>query len=150
MYEGLKPVNPVNSESGMTNAQRMVMNRILIVEDDRSQREGLRALLQGSAFFVESAANGVEGFEQLQQGEFDLLLLDVWMPRMSGLDHRDDRRRRSGNIAEVPAPEGYNEACNEVAMVKYLDLSGPSAHRNSPHIVGRTDLFRRHSYHQAF
>src|ERR1700680_204959 len=86
MYEGLKPVNPVKSESGITGAQRMVMNKILIVEDNRSQREGLRALLQGSGFSVETAADGVEGLEQLQQGEFDLLLLDIWMPRMSGLD----------------------------------------------------------------
>lgn len=62
------------------------MNRILIVEDNRGEREGLRALLEASGFPVKTAADGVEALEQLQQGEFDLLLLDIWMPRMSGLD----------------------------------------------------------------
>jgi DNA-binding response OmpR family regulator len=70
----------------MTGAQRMVMNRVLIVEDNLGEREGLRALLQASGFSVKTAVDGVEGLEQLQQGEFDLLLLDIWMPRMSGLD----------------------------------------------------------------
>lgn len=70
----------------MTGAQHFIVNRILIVEDSPSQREGLCALLKASGFSVTTAADGVEGLEQLQQGEFDLLLLDVWMPRMSGLD----------------------------------------------------------------
>jgi CheY-like chemotaxis protein/anti-sigma regulatory factor (Ser/Thr protein kinase) len=62
------------------------MKKILIAEDDPSEREGLSALLRSSGFAVKVAADGVEALQRIQQEKFDLLLTDIWMPRMSGLD----------------------------------------------------------------
>ncbi len=62
------------------------MKRILVVEDDRTTRHLLGQVLTGAGYEVQLAEDGVAGLEVLQAGTFDLLLLDVWMPRMNGLD----------------------------------------------------------------
>jgi len=62
------------------------MATILIVEDDPREREGLRVLLRTAGFTVEVAADGVEALERMRQQKFDLLLADIWMPRMNGLE----------------------------------------------------------------
>ncbi len=63
-----------------------IMNRILIVEDELNERDGLRALLKSSGFSVEVAVDGMDALQQIRHQEFDLLLVDIWMPRMTGLD----------------------------------------------------------------
>src|SRR4029077_7298175 len=62
------------------------MKRVLVVEDEASQREGLCLVLEQSGFKVTAAADGVEALEKILHEKFDLLLVDVWMPRMSGLE----------------------------------------------------------------
>jgi len=62
------------------------MNKILIAEDDASERDGLSVLLKSSGFAVEAAVDGVDALERIQREKFDLLLVDIWMPRMNGLD----------------------------------------------------------------
>lgn len=62
------------------------MSKILIVDDDTSEREGLSALLKSSGFTAKAAADGLEALAQIRQEKFDLLLLDIWMPRMNGLE----------------------------------------------------------------
>lgn len=58
---------------------------ILVVDDDSQILTMLSELLQGSGFHVETASNGIEGLEKLRQSSFDLMLCDVWMPAMTGL-----------------------------------------------------------------
>jgi CheY-like chemotaxis protein/anti-sigma regulatory factor (Ser/Thr protein kinase) len=62
------------------------MKRVLVVEDSASQREALCLLLKRSSFEVTAAADGVEALEKILREKFDLLLVDVWMPRMNGLE----------------------------------------------------------------
>ena len=62
------------------------MKRILVVEDDRTTRHLLGKVLSGAGYDVQLAEDGVAGLEALRGQTFDLMLLDVWMPRMSGLD----------------------------------------------------------------
>jgi CheY-like chemotaxis protein len=61
------------------------MQSVLIAEDDRSAREGLNEMLATSGFSVDTAQDGVEALEKLKKRPFDVMLLDVWMPRMNGL-----------------------------------------------------------------
>jgi CheY-like chemotaxis protein len=60
--------------------------RILIVDDDRGLRHALSALLAGAGHGVESAADGPEALTLLQTRPFDIVLLDIGLPSMSGLD----------------------------------------------------------------
>lgn len=62
------------------------MSKVLVVEDDRTTRHLLGQVLSGGGYEVKLAEDGIAGLEALRQGEYDLMLLDVWMPRMNGLD----------------------------------------------------------------
>lgn len=58
---------------------------ILIVDDESGIRESLGALLRDEGYEVETIASGEECLEQLERRSFDLVLLDVWLPKMDGL-----------------------------------------------------------------
>jgi two-component system alkaline phosphatase synthesis response regulator PhoP len=60
--------------------------RILIVEDEPAMVAGLRDNFEYEGYEVISASDGVEGLERALAEEPDLIVLDVMMPRMSGLD----------------------------------------------------------------
>jgi two-component system sensor histidine kinase/response regulator len=60
--------------------------RILVVDDELGIREGCRRALMPYGFEVEVAENGPMGLRKLREGRFDVLLLDVMMPGMSGLE----------------------------------------------------------------
>ena len=59
---------------------------ILLVEDDPSIREVTAIGLRTAGFDVTTAADGQEGLERFRGAPFDLLLLDVMLPRMDGLE----------------------------------------------------------------
>jgi two-component system response regulator MtrA len=60
--------------------------RILLVEDDPSIREVTAIGLRAAGFTVETASDGVAGLERFGAEQFDLVLLDVMLPRLDGLE----------------------------------------------------------------
>jgi len=66
---------------------------VLIAEDDRDLQLGLIDLLEGEGYQVTAAADGRQALERYRQGRFDLLLLDVMMPGLSGYDVCREIRR---------------------------------------------------------
>ncbi|MGB0036438.1 MAG: response regulator, partial [Candidatus Acidiferrales bacterium] len=58
---------------------------ILIVDDESGIRESLGALLRDEGYEVAAAASGEECMDKLERGNFDLILLDVWLPKLDGL-----------------------------------------------------------------
>src|SRR5262245_15093244 len=67
--------------------------RILLVEDDPSIREVTAIGLRAAGFEVETAPDGVAGLERWRQSQPDLVLLDVMLPRMDGLEVCREIRR---------------------------------------------------------
>ena len=63
----------------------MVKN-ILVVDDDDEIRDLLEFDLQQSGYNVDTAKNGLEGLEKALSTHYDLILLDVMMPKMNGFD----------------------------------------------------------------
>lgn len=59
---------------------------ILIVEDDESISMGLEMNLTAEGYAVALASNGEDGLRMAQQGEHDLLILDVMLPKMNGFE----------------------------------------------------------------
>jgi two-component system nitrogen regulation response regulator NtrX len=59
---------------------------ILIVDDESGIRESLGALLRDEGYEVEAVASGEECLERIGQQNFDLILLDVWLKKMDGLE----------------------------------------------------------------
>ena len=62
------------------------MKKILIVDDSITVREVEFRLLQNAGFEVHAAVNGIEALNALHMGDFDLLITDMDMPRMNGVE----------------------------------------------------------------
>ncbi|MDH3942668.1 MAG: response regulator transcription factor [Anaerolineae bacterium] len=60
--------------------------KILIVDDEKASRKSLKDILRLEGYNVAAAEGGQQAVEVLEEGEFDLMLLDLKMPGMSGLD----------------------------------------------------------------
>ena len=67
---------------------------ILIAEDDPQIREGLLVTLESEGYRVTAARDGAEALRLLAKQKFDLVMLDVMMPAVSGFDVCRDLRRR--------------------------------------------------------
>jgi two-component system OmpR family response regulator len=92
--------------------------RILIAEDDPILADGLSASLRGCGYSVDRVATGAEALSAIASFEFDLLILDLGLPRMNGLEVLQRLRAKS---AELPvliltAQDGVE------ARVRGLDL----------------------------
>ena len=62
------------------------MMSILVVDDDRTSRHLTESLLKREGWKVTGAKDGVDALKLLRTRRFTLMLLDVWMPRMNGLE----------------------------------------------------------------
>ncbi len=62
------------------------MAKILIIDDETNIRSSLREILEYEKFEVEEAKDGQEGFQALTENSFDLVLCDVKMPKMDGIE----------------------------------------------------------------
>ncbi len=60
--------------------------KVLLVDDDNLLREIYLDLLKGEGYQVEVAVDGDGAFEKMKQGGFDLVLLDVILPKQTGFD----------------------------------------------------------------
>lgn len=72
-------------KSNIYNLLEENMNyKILVVEDDNQIQELIVEFLSSQDYIVDTANDGVEGYEKFKSGEYDLVILDVMMPRLDG------------------------------------------------------------------
>jgi two-component system, OmpR family, response regulator len=107
------------------------MSRILVVDDDKTTRLVLRKVLTSAGFSTAVAKDGVEALKAIDAGGIDLLLLDVWMPRMNGLEllaklRSAKNRPRVVVMTSDDAPETLLKAVREQAF-KYVHKPVESA-----------------------
>jgi two-component system response regulator (stage 0 sporulation protein F) len=62
------------------------MSKILVVEDEQHQRELYAMELQDEGYEVEQASNGREAVEMVRSTKYDLVILDIRMPEMDGIE----------------------------------------------------------------
>ena len=62
------------------------MERVLVVDDEAVIREGMKRILGGEGFQVDVSASGHAALERLQEEDFDLVITDLKMPGMSGME----------------------------------------------------------------
>ncbi len=62
------------------------MARILLIDDEASIRQTLKEILEYEKYEIEEASNGAEGLKKIETQHFDLVLCDVKMPKMDGLE----------------------------------------------------------------
>jgi signal transduction histidine kinase len=81
-----------------TGSMEEPIANILVIDDEIGMREGCRRVLGPKGFQVVTAEHGVEGLRKLRGGRFDLVLLDVMMPGMGGLEVLDRIHEHDPNI----------------------------------------------------
>jgi two-component system OmpR family response regulator len=95
------------------------MPKILVVDDDAHIREVVQYALEREGFTVEMCADGASGLTRAQRGDIDLMVLDIMMPEMDGLEVC--RRLR----AEHPVPIIFlSSKVEEVDRIVGLELGG--------------------------
>src|SRR3989339_936652 len=77
------------------------MYKILIVEDEPDMRLGLKDNLEFDGYVVDSAENGKEGYEKIIKNNYDLVLMDVMMPEMSGFEVCKQIRKEGINVPVI-------------------------------------------------
>ena len=60
--------------------------RLLIVEDEQGMAEGLRALLEKQGYAADTVFDGVSGLDHAMTGLYDLIILDIMLPKMNGME----------------------------------------------------------------
>lgn len=91
--------------------------RILIIEDDRLIKDAYVITLQNAGFEVEFAMTGEEGLEKMSSFLPDLLLLDIFLPKMSGFDVID-KLKLDPILSKIPVIVLTNIYVNREDMVK--------------------------------
>lgn len=77
----------------------MELARILVVEDDLFLRELYTDILSGEGYKVESAVDGEDALQKMKIGGYDMVLLDIIMPKMDGLSVM---KQMQGNPPQAP------------------------------------------------
>ena len=90
---------------------------ILIVDDEAGIRDSLSSILMEEGYAVESVGSGEECLARLAKRPIDLVLLDVWLPRMDGIETLE-RMRRDGHFPMVVMISGHGNIETAVRATK--------------------------------
>jgi len=75
--------------------------KILIAEDEKAYSRALVLKLQNAGFEAESVENGEKALESIKNGNFDLLLCDLVMPRMNGFELLEEIQKQGLKISVI-------------------------------------------------
>jgi len=112
--------------------------RILVVDDSSLVRLYYRSALEKAGFEVEQAINGIEAIERVLSQPFDLVIVDVNMPRMDGFTFLRSLRCRAADVAMLPALVISTES--EMQDIAEARASGANFYLVKP--VAEADLVR--------
>lgn len=62
------------------------MANLLLIDDEKSIRKTLKEILEYEGYTVDEAGDGAEGLRMIQEGDYDIVLCDIKMPKMDGMD----------------------------------------------------------------
>jgi DNA-binding response OmpR family regulator len=101
--------------------------RALVVDDDSAIRVMVAKILEREGFVVDSARDGFEAIEEIRDHDYDLVLLDLMMPRVDGfavlrfIDHNKPGTRNNVLVMTALSPENLSTALPNV-MYKPFDI----------------------------
>ncbi|MFZ1591472.1 MAG: response regulator, partial [Chitinophagales bacterium] len=62
------------------------MANILLIDDEKSIRKTLKEILEYEGYVVDEVGDGAEGLRMIQEGDYDIALCDIKMPKMDGME----------------------------------------------------------------
>jgi two-component system chemotaxis response regulator CheY len=95
-----------------TGSLRVEAPRVLVVDDGALVRMYYRGILERAGFVVDEALNGIEGLERVLGATYDLLVVDVNMPKMDGYSFLRAVRGREPPIRSIPSLMTSTEAAD--------------------------------------
>jgi DNA-binding NtrC family response regulator len=93
------------------------MAKILIIDDERSIRNSLREILEYEGYEVKDASDGVEGFKIASEEKFDIILSDIKMPKMDGLELLE-KLKESGVDSQIIMISGHGTIETAVEAIR--------------------------------
>ncbi len=93
------------------------MAHILVIDDEKSIRNTLKEILEYEKFTVDLAEHGVEGLEMYKKNSYDIVLCDIKMPEMDGLEVLEKIYEEAGD-AQVIMISGHGNIDNAVEAIK--------------------------------
>jgi two-component system, chemotaxis family, chemotaxis protein CheY len=97
------------------------VKKVLIVDDSETIRQEVARALSNAGFSVVEACDGIDALERVGESEFSLMILDVNMPRLGGLDLLD-RLQQNPKTAKLPVIMLTTEA--QRSMIERAKKSG--------------------------
>jgi DNA-binding NtrC family response regulator len=98
--------------------QKQDLPRLLIADDERNISEGLQLLLQEQGYIVDAAKDGEEAWQKLASGEYGLVLADLNMPKLDGLE-LFARMREQKIDAEIIIISGQGTVASAVEAMRH-------------------------------
>ncbi len=101
--------------------------KILVVDDENSLRELLTILLQREGYLIEQAGDGAVAFEMAQATVYDLIISDIQMPKMSGIELLRHLREQSNDVTVmmITAFSSTEEAVEAMKLGAYDYITKP-------------------------
>jgi two-component system, NtrC family, nitrogen regulation response regulator NtrX len=93
------------------------MAKILIIDDERAIRSVLKDILSNEGFTTEEAADGEDGLKKINNGSFDLILCDIKMPKVDGMELLQ-KLKETGNDTPIIMISGHGNIETAVDAVK--------------------------------
>ena len=105
----------------------ITMAKILIIDDEKSIRNTLREILEYEKYEVEEASDGQEGLEKVKKGKYDLILCDIKMPKMDGIEvlEKAIEARTEGQFIMISAHGNIETAVEAVKKGAYDFIQKP-------------------------
>jgi two-component system response regulator MprA len=111
-------------QSAHTESSASSIKRVLVVEDEPDTREALELALKAEGYAVDLARDGREAIERIAERQPGVILLDLAMPRMDGLEFAHELERRGLRpgipIVLVTAVGAADERAREIHAEGYL------------------------------
>ncbi|MCP4146448.1 MAG: response regulator [bacterium] len=125
---GLEPAEKKTGEAMETNPVNPAENasvKILLAEDNRINRKLIRAIIKRAGYNLELVENGKAALEKVKIGNYDMVLMDIQMPEMNGLDAT--MAIRNAGLRDIPiiamtasAFEKDKKMCMEAGMNDFI------------------------------
>lgn len=130
---------------GYKSMERHIRHRLLVIEDDAVLADGISGILRGNGYSVHCLSDGIHAHDALLAERYDLVILDLGLPRMDGLELLQRLRARQDRIPVliISARNAVEERVKGLQagadgyLVKPFDLTEFEAHVES--------LLRRHT-----
>ena len=115
------------------------MQKILVVDDDQTLRETLKSSLEFHDFIVTTANDGQEAVETVRKESFDLVVMDVNMPNLNGIEALKEIKKINPSVIVIilTAYSNINDAVDAVKEGAYNYLEKPIKHDHLASLIKR-------------